>query len=115
MRLDLEATDPDLARRTLEVHKEKFFETLTGAKSTVYNIRHAIELLLADWPKDSPRLLTKIRKGDCKRWIAKYGHLAASTVNSRISAAREFFDLAVSDEVIPRSPMEESPIGSAPI
>lgn len=106
VRVDLDVTDADLARRTLETHKEKFLETLTGAKSTVYNVRHAIELLLADWPKDCSRLLTKIRKSDCKRWIAKYGDLAASTVNSRISAAREFFGLAVSDGVIPRSPMD---------
>lgn len=105
LRRDLDVTDPDLARRTLESHQEKFLETLSGAKSTVYNIRHAIGLLLADWPKDSPRLLTKIRRGDCERWIAKYGDLAASTVNTRISAASRFFDLAVNDGVIPRSPM----------
>src|SRR4029077_10375257 len=106
VRRDLDVTDPDLARRSLETHKEKFLETLTGAKSTVYNIRHAIELLLADWPKDSPRLLIKIRKGDCQRWIAQYGDLAASTVNTRISAASKFFDLAVNDGAIPRSPMD---------
>jgi hypothetical protein len=63
LRRDLEITDPELARRTLEVHIGNFFETLTGAESTVYNIRHAIELMLADWPKDAPRILTKIRKG----------------------------------------------------
>ena len=66
LRRDLDVTDPDLSRRSLETHKEKFLETLTGAKSTVYNIRHAVDLLLADWPRDSPRLLTKIRKGDCQ-------------------------------------------------
>lgn len=106
LRRDLEIADPYLAQRTLEAHKARFFETLTGAKSTLYNIRHGIELMLADWPKDSPRLLTKIRKGDCERWLAKYGDLAASTVNSRISAASKFFELAVTDGVIPRSPMD---------
>ena len=106
LRRDLEITDPDLARRTLEIHIGKFLETLTGAKSTVYNIRHAIELMLADWPKDSPRILSKIRKGDCERWLAKYGDLAASTVNTRISAASKFFELAMNDGAIPRSPMD---------
>jgi integrase len=106
VRRDIEQTDPELAHRTLEDHSTNFFETLTGAKSTVYNIRHSIELLLADWPEDSPRLLTKIRKGDCQRWIAKYGDLAASTVNTRISAASKFFELAVNDSVIARNPMD---------
>ena len=106
LRIDLEVTDPDLARRTLDTHQGKFFETLSGAKSTVYNVRHAIGLMLDDWPADCPRLLTKIRKGHCQRWIAKYGDLAASTVNTRITAARDFFELAVSDGVIPRSPMD---------
>ena len=89
----------------LTTYSGKFFQTLTGAKSTRYNIRHAIELLLADWPKDSPRLLSKIRRGDCQTWLAQYGELASSTVNTRISAARDFFELAVSDGVIPRNPM----------
>ncbi len=106
LRRDLDFTDPDLSRRSLETHEEKFLETLTGAKSTLYNIRHAIELLRDDWPKDSPQLLTKIRKSDCERWIAKYGDLAASTVNTRISAASKFFELAVNDGVILRSPMD---------
>ena len=106
VRRDIEETDPELARRTLAGHSANFFEILAGAKSTVYNNRHAIALLLADWPENSPRLLTKIRKGDCQRWIAKYGDLAASTVNTRISAARDFFELAVSDGVIARSPMD---------
>jgi integrase len=105
VRRDIEETDPELARRTLEDHSTNFFETLTGAKSTLYNVRHSIELMLADWPEDSPRLLNKIREGDCKKWIAKYGDFAVSTVNTRISAARNFFDLAVSDGAIARSPM----------
>ena len=27
-----------------------------------------LELLPVDWPKDSPQLLAKIRKGDWERW-----------------------------------------------
>lgn len=44
VRRDSEETDPDLTRRTLEDHSTNFFETLSGAKSTVYNIRHAVTL-----------------------------------------------------------------------
>jgi len=105
-RQDLELTDPELVRRTLEAHAERFLPTVTGSPSTVYNIKHSIKRLLADWPTHSPRLLTKIRKGDCEQWLASFSHLAPSSINTFISDAGKFFDLAVTDGVIPRSPME---------
>ena len=103
---DLDLVDPSLSRRTLEGHAEKFLETLSGAESTLYNIRHSIDRLLKDWPKDSPRLLPKIRKADCERWLAKYAERAASTVNSHISYASRFFEMAVDEGVIPKDPMQ---------
>ncbi len=106
MRRDIALTDPELARRTLELQAERFLPTVSGSESTIYNVKHAIQRLLADWPKTSPRVLAKIRKGDCEQWIATYGHLAASTINTYISCATKFFDLAVSDGAIARSPME---------
>jgi integrase len=106
LRRDIELTDPELARRTLESQAERFLPTITGTPSTLYNVRHAIKRLLADWPKKSPRLLSKIRKGDCEQWIASYGHLAPSTINTYISCASKFFELAVTDGAIARSPMD---------
>jgi integrase len=106
LRRDIELTDPELARRTLESQAERFSPTLTGTASTLYNVRYSIKRLLADWPKKSPRLLSKIRKGDCEQWIASYGHLAPSTINTHISSATKFFKLAVTDGAIARSPME---------
>jgi len=106
LREDLEVTDPELAHRTLESQAERFLPTVAGSESTAYNIRHAIKKLLADWPETSPRLLSKIRKGDCEQWIASYGDLSPSTINSYITYAGKFFDLAVTDGAIPRSPME---------
>lgn len=103
---DLELTDPSLSRRTMEGHAMQFLETLSGAESTLSNIRHSIACLLKDWPKDSPRLLSKIRKADCERWLAKYGERSASTVNSHISYASRFFEMGVGDGVIPRDPMQ---------
>jgi integrase len=106
MRRDIALTDPELARRTLELQAERFLPTVSGTESTLYNVRYAIKRLQADWPKKSPRVLAKIRKGDCEQWIATYGHLAASTINTYISCATKFFALAVSDGAIARSPME---------
>jgi integrase len=106
MRRDIALTDPELARRTLELQAERFLPTVSGSASTIYNVKYAIKRLQEDWPKKSPRVLAKIRKGDCEQWIATYGHLAASTINTYISCATKFFDLAVSDGAIARSPME---------
>jgi integrase len=106
LRKDIELTDPELARRTLESQAERFRPTVTGTPSTIYNVRHAIDGLLADWPKKSPRLISKIRKGDCEQWLASYGHLAPSTINTYISCAAKFFELAVTDRAIARSPMD---------
>ncbi len=105
LRKDLETTDPTLAARTLEKHAERFLKTITGAESTQYIIKLNIGKLLSGWPKDASRVLGKIRAGDCKEWIAKYPDLSASTINHMITDARRFFDMAVSDGVIPRSPM----------
>ena len=70
MRRDVELTDPELARRTLESQADRFLPTVTGTSSTLYNVKDAIKRLLVDWPKGSPRLLSKIRKGDCEEWLA---------------------------------------------
>jgi hypothetical protein len=78
MRRDIALTDPELARRTLELQAGRFLPTVSGTESTLYNVRHAIKRLLEDWPKKSPRLISKIRKGDCEQWIATYGHQAAT-------------------------------------
>jgi integrase len=106
MRRDIALTDPELARRTLDLQAERFLPTVSGTESTLYNVRYAIERLLEDWPKKSPRLLSKIRKGDCEQWIATYDDLAPSTINTYISSASKFFELAVTDGAIARSPME---------
>jgi hypothetical protein len=38
-----------------------------------------------------PSASDKTRKADCEPWLARYGDLAASTVNSRVSAVSKFF------------------------
>jgi hypothetical protein len=106
LREAIEITGPELAHCSLETHAERFLPTIAAAESTAYDIRYVVKNLLADWPADSPRLLSKIRKGDCEQWIAIYRHLAPSTLNSYISYASNFFDLAVTDGAISRSPMD---------
>lgn len=106
LRADLEAIDPEQSARTLESHMGRFAATLSGAPSSVYGARLCMRKLLRHWPKRSPRTIGKIRRGDCELWLARYANLSASTINHMITTATRFFDLAVSDGVIPRSPME---------
>lgn len=103
---DLETTDPTLATRTLKDHAARFLKTITGGVTTQYITKLNIGKLLKDWPKDAPKALAKIKPGDCKQWLAKYSALSASTVNHMKTHARMFFDMAVEDGVISRSPMD---------
>ncbi len=105
LRRDLELTDPKVVSRTLQNHAGSFLQTLSGAASTLESIRHSIDLLIKDWPKDSPTQLSKIRKADCEKWLVRYANRSSSTINSHISYATRFFEMAVNDGVIPRNPM----------
>lgn len=113
LRRDLEKTDPTLNARTLESQAERFKTTLTGAASTQDNNERSLTKLLADWPKDAPRVLLKIRKTDCQQWVAQYD-LAVNTINKMVTLARRFFDSAVQDGVIPRNPMDGIKYGKVP-
>jgi integrase len=105
-RRDLVKRDPELGRRTIDDHAKKFLASLTGAESTKKNQHRDIELLLSDWPKDAPRLMTKIKVTHCKEWLQNYADLAPSTQNSRITTTRSFFALAVEAGVIAQNPMD---------
>lgn len=105
-RKDLETTDPKLARRNLEEHSERFLAAIKGAESTKANIKRCIKKLTEEWPSGQPTILAKIKKGDCNIWLRKYSSLKPASVNQIITTARGFFDLAVEDGVIPRSPMD---------
>ncbi len=106
LRRDLELTDPELAHRTLESQAERFLPTLSGTPSTLKKARRYVNDFLNGWPKKSPRLISKIRKGDCDQWLASLGHLSASSINAYTTCASKFFKLAVTDGAIARSPME---------
>ena len=105
LRRDLELTDPELAHRTLESQADRFLPTLSGGPSTLDKAKRYVNDLKADWPKDAPRLLSKIRKGDCEQWLASLGHLSPSSINAYITCATKFFALAVTDGAIAHSPM----------
>ena len=105
LRRDLELTDPELAHRTLEAQAERFMPTLSGTPSTLKKAKRYVNDLLTGWPKNSPRVIAKIRKGDCEQWLASLGHLSASSINAYITCASKFFAVAVNDGVIAHSPM----------
>lgn len=105
LRNDLELTDPTLVSRMLDAHTLRFLPALFGASSSQKNTQRSIEKLLTDW-KGGSRTISKIRTGDCSIWLARYSSRKPATLNQMISDARRFFDLAVSDGVIPRSPMD---------
>jgi integrase len=103
---DLQKLDLEIGRLTLDGLKERFYATLSGSESTIYKTRLAIDNMIDGWPVDAPRTLDRIKTAHCKTWLAKLQHLANATVNDRITAARDFFAMAVDLGAIVRNPMD---------
>jgi integrase len=84
------------------------FESLiTGKARTTEAEKLNVRKLVESWPKDAPVILSKIKQSHVLAWLKPYREtLSASSVNHLITTARRFFDLAVKDGVIDRSPAE---------
>lgn len=107
LRKKLETTDPSLARRTMAEHRERFNELITGSKSTQESEKHHARRLVEEWPKSAPTIVGKVRKGHVLEWLKPLRDtLSPASVNKHIATARKFFNLAVDDGVIDRSPVE---------
>jgi integrase len=108
LRDKLENTDPALARRTLAQHRALFEELVSGADSTVYSCKLHIRQLIEQWPSECPEIISKIKKTHVQQWLKRFdtAKFKASSFNQRITSLRKFFDMAVDDGVIDRSPME---------
>jgi integrase len=106
-RQKIENTDPTLSRRTMAQHRELFEELVTGKDKTVANEKRALRYLIEQWPSDAPDILSKIKPSHVQSWLKPFRErLAPASVNLLISVSRRFFDLAVDDRVIERSPAE---------
>lgn len=107
LRDKIENTDPSLARRTMAQHRDLFEKLITGKDSTTKNERRALRYLVEQWPSDAPVIISKIKPSHVQTWLKPFrDRLAPASVNLLISVARRFFDLAVADMVIDRSPIE---------
>jgi integrase len=107
LRDKIENTDPSLSRRTMAQHREVFENLITGKDSTTKNERRAVRYLVEQWPSDAPDIVGKVKPSHVQAWLKPFrDRLAPASVNLLISVARRFFDLAVADMVIDRSPVE---------
>jgi integrase len=107
LRQKIDNTDPDLARRTMAQHREIFEGLISGKTSTTKNERRALRYLVEQWPSDAPEVIVKIKPPHVHAWLKPFrDRLAPASINLLISVARRFFDLAVEDRVIERSPTE---------
>lgn len=107
LRDKIENTDPALGRRTMAQHRQLFEALISGKKSTTKNERRALRYLVEDWPKDAPDIISKIKPSHIQAWLKPFrDRLAPASVNLLISVSRRFFNLAVDDMVIDRSPVE---------
>ncbi|MBU3665631.1 MAG: hypothetical protein FGM15_07115 [Chthoniobacterales bacterium] len=107
LRRKLENTDPTLSRRTLADHRETFEALITGKEATTYSERLNVRKLVEQWPEDAPDTISKIKRSHVLAWLKPFREsLSASSINHLLTTARRFFDLAVADGVIERSPLD---------
>jgi len=107
LRDKIENTDPSLSRRTMAQHRALFEKLISGKDSTTKNERRAVRYLVEQWPSDAPDIVSKVKPSHVQAWLKPFrDRLAPASVNLLISVARRFFDLAVADMVIDRSPVE---------
>jgi len=99
-------TDPGSRGMTLEDMAGKYLKSLTLSARTRHVKNREIRDMLRDWPTSAPRILSKIKKSDVLSWLGAYDELRSSTVNSYITLARQMFQLAVDDRVLPSNPAE---------
>jgi integrase len=98
--------DRSKGKMTLAEFCDRYLETIQGQKRKTFAGKElVVRRIKADWPTGRLTQVAKIKPSDVDIWLARY-QLGASARNVHVSCAREIFDMAVRDKVIPKS---ESP------
>ena len=106
-RREREHLDPASDRTTLAALCERYRESeLTGIKPHTKEIKERIlKRVEKHWPDGSDVRLNKpIVLSDCKKWLARYDDLAASTYNDHVWLLKDLFRFAVDDRLLITSP-----------
>jgi integrase len=123
IRRSLATTDPALARRNLtqlrneqgQIDRSKskltlkelcdtFLKTIQHQKpKTIERKTYIAKRIKDEWPGGSTVQLGKIKPSDVQLWLAKYDFGPVSR-NLHLACAKELFDMAVADGIIPQSP-----------
>jgi hypothetical protein len=99
---DLDRTDPQLNRTTMDAIVDLYLETVAGqAKGTVIKKRQIAGLMKARWKGVQVR---SIKKSELMAWLASFP-FGSNTRNKYLRIARSIFQLAVDDKIIPFSPL----------
>ena len=86
---------------------------LSDLKPHTQKIKRSILKQIEDhWPGGSDVPINRIVPTNCKKWLARYVHLAASTRNERVWLLKDLFRMAVEDRLLivsPAAPVKGTP------
>jgi integrase len=124
IRRSLETTDRDTAKRelarlrdeqrqvdrsqgklTLAELCERYLQTIQRQKpKTIERKALIVRRMQEDWPTGKLIQIAKIKPSDVELWLSRYSFGPVSR-NLHVACAREVFEMAMRDNVIPRSPV----------
>ncbi len=101
-----ENTAADAHKTHFDDHMREFLESRTGASKTLKRYRQLMEHVNANWPGGAHQILSKVDHGQCTKWLSFWNGKVAAYNHAR-QWLLSFFDFAVANRKIPRSPLDK--------
>lgn len=101
-----ENTASDAHKTFLDSYMEEFRAGRTGAPKTLKRYQQLTDQVKAGWPGGAHILLSKVDHNQCSKWLSQWNGKVAQYNHAR-QWLLAFFDFAVANRRIPRSPLDK--------
>lgn len=102
---ELENSAPDAHKVRLDDYMKEFLLGRTGKSKTMKRYQQMVTEVVKSWPGGSRQALRKVDLSQCTQWLSKWNGKVAQYNHARQWLAA-FFDFAVANKKLTRSPME---------
>jgi integrase len=96
----------DAHKTYLDVHMKEFLAGRTGASKTLKRYRQLTDHVCVNWPGGAHQVLAKVDHSQCSKWLSQWNGKAAAYNHGR-QWLLAFFDFAVANRKIQKSPMDK--------
>lgn len=103
---ELENTAPDAHKTRLDEYVTDFLAGRTGAPKTLKRYGQLAEHIKKSWPSGAQKALRNVHLSQCTRWLSQWNGKVA-TYNHARQWLMAFFDYAVANGKIQKSPLEK--------